>query len=75
MAISSSVPNLQVQDIDVGDLELDRQNPRLADFGLTDKAKPDEILKVLWSKMAVDEVALSIYVVNFRSDAQIAIVC
>jgi hypothetical protein len=60
MATSSGVPNLKAQDIDVADLELDRQNPRLADFGLTDKAKSDEILQVLWAKMAVDEVALSI---------------
>src|SRR5689334_9073102 len=53
-------PNLEPEDIDVDKLELDPKNPRLADFGLTQKAKPDEILAVLWEKMSVDEVALSI---------------
>jgi hypothetical protein len=52
--------NLEPEDIEIDKLELDPKNPRLADFGLTDKAKPDEILAVLWAKMSVDEVALSI---------------
>jgi hypothetical protein len=47
-------------DIPVDDLELDPHNPRLTDFGLDAKATQDEIISVLWSKMAVDELALSI---------------
>jgi len=60
MAKSPAVPDLEPEDIHVDKLELDPRNPRLADFGVTDKAKPDEILSVLWAKMSVDEVALSI---------------
>lgn len=60
MAKSSAVPNWKVEDIEVDRLELDPHNPRLVDFGLTNKATPTEILGVLWAKMAVDEVALSI---------------
>jgi hypothetical protein len=48
------------EDVAVGDLLLDPLNPRLADFGLSQNATQDEIAGVLWSKMAVDELALSI---------------
>jgi hypothetical protein len=48
------------EEIAVDDLNLDPENPRLTDFGLTKNATQPEILKTLWNKMAVDEVALSI---------------
>jgi hypothetical protein len=46
--------------VSVDVLMLDPHNPRLTDFGLDAKATQDEIISVLWSKMAVDELALSI---------------
>jgi hypothetical protein len=58
--IKNSVQTLTPEDIEVDKLLLDPRNPRLADFGLPDRATPDEILAVLWAKMSVDEVALSI---------------
>lgn len=48
------------EEIAVDDLYLDPENPRLTDFGLTGNATQLDILKTLWSRMAVDEVALSI---------------
>lgn len=44
----------------VEDLSLDPHNPRLSDLGLEKNPTQSEILAALWSKMAVDEVALSI---------------
>jgi hypothetical protein len=57
---SSPVARWNTEEISVDDLLLDPHNPRLSDFGLTSKASQEEILGVLWAKMAVDEVALSI---------------
>src|SRR5437867_1111067 len=57
---SPTVPQWNTEEIPVDDLLLDPRNPRLTDFGLTTRASQEEILSVLWSKMAVDEVALSI---------------
>jgi len=42
------------------DLLLDPHNPRLTDYGLDEKASQDEIIRVLWANMAVDELTLSI---------------
>ncbi len=55
-APSAFVPRL----IPVDDLLLDPDNPRLLDAGLDRNASQDQILKTLWTTMAVDEVALSI---------------
>jgi hypothetical protein len=52
-------PTPEVYLIPVDDLLLDPENPRLAEKGLEDRS-PDEILRVLWREMAVDEIALSI---------------
>jgi hypothetical protein len=41
-------------------LLLDAENPRLAEYGLGPKAKQFDILKTLWERMAVEEVAMSI---------------
>jgi hypothetical protein len=61
MATKTSAPtHWQDQDIPTDDLFLDPHNPRLRDFGLDERSSQDEILSTLWSKMAVDEVALSI---------------
>lgn len=44
----------------VGNLLLDPNNPRLAEFGIRPDAAQNELLEVLWKKMAVEEVAMSI---------------
>ena len=52
--------DLAPERIPVEDLLLDPYNPRLTDLGLGEKPSQSEIMQALWSKMAVDEVALSI---------------
>jgi hypothetical protein len=44
----------------LADLLLDSQNPRLAEFGITSGASRTDLVKVLWERMAVVEVAMSI---------------
>jgi hypothetical protein len=51
--------------IKVDDLHLDVRNPRLVEYGISSKEKPDNILEILWDKMAVDEVAMSIAASGF----------
>jgi hypothetical protein len=46
--------------IRVDDLQLDVRNPRLVEYGISPKEKPEKVLEILWDKMAVDEVAMSI---------------
>jgi hypothetical protein len=41
-------------------LMLDTSNPRLAEYSLGEKPHQAEVLKILWQKMAVDELAMSI---------------
>jgi hypothetical protein len=60
MAKSPAIPNWTPQEVDVDDLYLDPHNPRLTDFGLGKHPTQTEIIGTLWSKMAVDELALSI---------------
>jgi hypothetical protein len=50
----------RAKDISVDDLFLDPRNPRLTDLGLGNNPTQIQIVDALWSKMAVDEVALSI---------------
>ena len=40
-------------------LLLDAKNPRLAEYALGVKPTQPELLKILWQKMAVDELAMS----------------
>src|ERR1035437_5765184 len=56
---NGEVPVVQtISDLPTDQLLLDAQNPRLAS-GVAAKTQ-DDLLKVLWEEMAVDEVALSI---------------
>ncbi len=49
------------QPLEVESLSLDPKNPRLAqEYGPDEKPSQDELLRTLWRKMSVDEVALSI---------------
>ncbi len=56
----SAPSELVAQDIATDQLLLDARNPRLKDFDIGESPSQGEILRALWSKMAVDEVALSI---------------
>lgn len=51
--------------IRVDDLQLDVRNPRLVEYGISPKEKPENVLEILWDKMAVDEVAMSIAASGF----------
>src|SRR5580700_3461590 len=44
----------------VGSLLLDAENPRLVEYGLTAGATQFDILRVLWERMAISELAMSI---------------
>lgn len=57
-AASGSTEGVQL--IPVDQLRLDPENPRLAEYGLDSGANQSALLQGLWSKMAVEEVALSI---------------
>lgn len=46
--------------VGVDKLLLDPNNPRLAEYALGSKPTQQELLKLLWQKMAVDELAMSI---------------
>ncbi len=46
--------------VEVKKLVRDAKNPRLAEYALGDRPTQSELLKLLWQKMAVDGLALSI---------------
>jgi len=46
-------------------LNLDWKNPRLAEFGITSRTSPKEILKVLWENMALEEIVTSLVAHGF----------
>ena len=49
----------------VSDLAFDLKNPRLPEFGLTDKSTETEVIKVLWEAMDVKELVMSIAASGF----------
>lgn len=50
----------EVIQIAVDELHFDRQNPRLAEYGITASATDEEIMATLWDAMDVNELVLSI---------------
>lgn len=50
---------VRIQKIDTDQLNIDLENPRLAEFKLN-KARPEEIYKLLWDEMALEEIVISI---------------
>jgi hypothetical protein len=60
MSKSPVKPDWQSEDVSTDDLLLDPDNPRLSDYGIDKSVTQDEIIRVLWANMAVDELALSI---------------
>lgn len=49
----------------VMNLHFDRQNPRLAEYGITTKSSDDDVLTVLWEAMDVSELVQSIAASGF----------
>ncbi len=45
---------------EINQLELDRRNPRLSEFGINERSAQKEILETLWDQMAVNELMYSI---------------
>jgi hypothetical protein len=54
------VPEGNYQRIDIKNLRLDPNNPRLAELGIPSDATQTDLVKALWDEMAVEEVAMSI---------------
>ncbi|MEJ7694693.1 hypothetical protein [Daejeonella sp.] len=64
----------QIQDIAIDLLEFDKQNPRLVEFGFSEKIKEEELVEVLYRVMAVEEIILSMHHSGyFKNDPLIAI--
>ena len=62
-----------VDRIPVDQLLLDKENPRLASSELNE-ASPEDLVKVLWRDMAVDEVALSIAHNGYYADEPLLVI-
>lgn len=58
--MKSSVTKAEITLIPVSELEFDRRNPRLVGYGIQAKTPDNELIRLLWNEMAVDEVAMSI---------------
>ncbi len=59
--------------VEVGKLQLDAKNPRLAEHALGPKPTQQELLRILWQNMAVDELAMSIAAIGYFSHEPIFI--
>ncbi len=55
----------KITPMNVSDLAFDLKNPRLPEFGLTDRSTEIEVIKVLWDAMDVKELAMSIAASGF----------
>lgn len=55
----------EISMVDVDDLSFDRRNPRLPEFGLGEGASEEEVIELLWKRMDVREVAMSIAASGF----------
>src|SRR4029453_8206772 len=53
------------KELRVRDLHFDPRNPRLIEYGDLERENDAEILRILWKRMAVDEVLLSIATSGF----------
>jgi len=54
------IQSAKIEQLSVGELNFDRQNPRLVGYGIRPATPDEEVIKTLWQEMAVDEVAMSI---------------
>lgn len=55
----------QIKLMNVSDLAFDLKNPRLSEFGLTDKSTEAEVIQFLWETMDVNELVMSIAASGF----------
>ncbi len=63
------------QPLEVDRLSLDPKNPRLAqEFGSVEKPDQEALLRILWNRMSVDEVALSIAANGYFPTEQLHVV-
>ena len=54
------LPDAKYERIPTSELLLDPINPRLGEYGIKENATQTDLVKVLWEKMAVEELAMSI---------------
>ena len=64
----------QIIKINTNDLHLDWKNPRLAEFGITFRTQPEEIFKVLWENMALEEIVTSLVAHGFFDTEPLVVV-
>jgi len=57
--------NEAVETLPVAELHFDRENPRLAEYGVTPQTTEDEVLTILWDAMDVSELVQSIAASGF----------
>ena len=62
-----------IKDIELTNLDFDKENPRLVEFSIHPKSSEEEIIKILWEAMDAKEIAMSIAASGFfRNDPLIA---
>ncbi len=49
-----------INSLPTNDLHFDRENPRLAEYGITKTAKDDDVISILWDAMDIKELVQSI---------------
>ena len=59
------IQSAKIEQLSVGELNFDRQNPRLVGYGIRPATSDEEVIKTLWQEMAVDEVAMSMVASGF----------
>lgn len=64
---------IEIQTYSVDELHFDLKNPRLAEFPENQKIDDDDILRLLWETMAVDEIVLSIAASGFFPHEQLIV--
>lgn len=52
--------NSKIKYIPIDEIVLDNQNPRLSEFGISQKSSESAVIKILWEEMAVNELMYSI---------------
>ncbi|WP_149240387.1 ParB N-terminal domain-containing protein [Dyadobacter sp. 32] len=55
----------KIEQIATEDLSFDYQNPRIAEFGISNRTTEQEIIQILWNVMGVEEIVLSIRASGF----------
>ena len=64
---------LKIEQVETDTLEFDRQNPRLAEYGITPKSTDEKIIGILWDEMDAAEIALSIAASGFFAHEQLIV--